>query len=69
MHGRGSTPIACHAPSNGNVSVTLLSVLSLLFFLLSSIYFYHLFFPTIFEAQLNHYGTTYFYPFDALLLN
>ena len=69
MHGRGSTPIACHAPSNGNVSVTLLSVLSLLFFLLSSIYFYHFFFPTIFEAQLNHYGTTYFYPFNALLLN
>ena len=39
------------------------------FFLMSSIYFYRLFFPTIFEAQLNHYGTTYFYPFDALLLN
>ena len=29
MHGCGSTPIACHTPSNGNVSVTLLSVLSL----------------------------------------
>ena len=38
------------------------------FFALSSIYFYHLLFPIFFEAQLNHYGTTYFYPFDALLL-